>query len=208
MANDTANALQTEQNIVTGTGVQSTSMGQPVTRWGDYAGMSVDPTNDCRFWFTTQWMASNGGFKWSTRVSSFDGPTCAVCSPAPAAVPLTSAVATAANQVTLNWSSVGAAYSYNIYRSARGATMPYTKITTTAVGATSYVDNAVVGGATYGYMLSAVDTSKTTGNCEGARGAASTVATFGDCTVPPTFSGVGSVTPVVGGNSCAVRVTW
>ncbi|MCB2220908.1 MAG: T9SS type A sorting domain-containing protein [Bacteroidetes bacterium] len=40
-----------------------------INRWGDYACMSVDPTNDSVFWFTTEYMKSSG---WGTFITSFD----------------------------------------------------------------------------------------------------------------------------------------
>jgi PKD repeat protein len=40
-----------------------------VNRWGDYAKMSVDPTNNQSFWFTTEY--SNGGWDWATQIASF-----------------------------------------------------------------------------------------------------------------------------------------
>ncbi|MCB2208182.1 MAG: PKD domain-containing protein [Bacteroidetes bacterium] len=40
-----------------------------VNRWGDYAMMSIDPSDDKTFWYTTQY--SNGGWNWRTRIASF-----------------------------------------------------------------------------------------------------------------------------------------
>lgn len=40
-----------------------------VGRWGDYAMMSIDPSDDKTFWYTTQY--SNGGWNWRTRIASF-----------------------------------------------------------------------------------------------------------------------------------------
>lgn len=40
-----------------------------INRWGDYAKMSVDPTNNQSFWFTTEY--SNGGWNWATQIASF-----------------------------------------------------------------------------------------------------------------------------------------
>jgi PKD repeat protein len=40
-----------------------------VGRWGDYSMMSVDPSDDATFWFTSEY--SNGGWNWRTRVASF-----------------------------------------------------------------------------------------------------------------------------------------
>jgi len=40
-----------------------------VSRWGDYSCMTVDPTDDETFWFTTEY--SNGGWSWKTQIASF-----------------------------------------------------------------------------------------------------------------------------------------
>jgi len=51
-----------ETSIVAGTGA---SDGE---RWGDYASLSVDPSDDCTFWFTGEYQTANG---WATRIASF-----------------------------------------------------------------------------------------------------------------------------------------
>jgi hypothetical protein len=38
--------------------------------------MQVDPTDDCTFWYTQQYIAANGTFNWNTRVASFRFPNC------------------------------------------------------------------------------------------------------------------------------------
>jgi PKD repeat protein len=40
-----------------------------VNRWGDYSMMSVDPSDDATFWYTTEY--SNGGWNWATKITSF-----------------------------------------------------------------------------------------------------------------------------------------
>lgn len=42
-----------------------------LTRWGDYSDLSIDPTDDCTIWFTTEYQKSNGAFNWHTRIGSF-----------------------------------------------------------------------------------------------------------------------------------------
>ncbi len=63
--------LQTEKIIQPGNGSQTT-----FSRWGDYSSLSVDPVDDCTFWFTTEYLKSTDKHKWSTRVVSFKFPTC------------------------------------------------------------------------------------------------------------------------------------
>ena len=44
-------------------------------RWGDYSNMTVDPVDDCTFWFTTEVYVTSGS--WDTQIASFKFPTCA-----------------------------------------------------------------------------------------------------------------------------------
>ena len=66
--------MQTESDLLTGVthGSQTTTL----SRWGDYSAMTVDPTDDCTFWFTTEYLKANGTFNWSTRIASFKFASC------------------------------------------------------------------------------------------------------------------------------------
>ncbi|HZB94591.1 MAG TPA: hypothetical protein VE268_01405, partial [Herpetosiphonaceae bacterium] len=71
LAGDPLNTMtQGETPMFAGSGYQS-----GVNRWGDYAAMSVDPSDDCTFWFTTEYNNS-GGWGWGTRIGSFKLPGC------------------------------------------------------------------------------------------------------------------------------------
>ena len=68
-ASDPRNQMGAEQAGVSGSGSQLTP-----ERWGDYASMSIDPTDDCTFWFsnsrTSRRPASSTGAPRSSRSSS------------------------------------------------------------------------------------------------------------------------------------------
>jgi len=38
--------------------------------------MSVDPVDDCTFFYTSEYLKANGTFNWSTRIASFKLPNC------------------------------------------------------------------------------------------------------------------------------------
>ena len=38
--------------------------------------MSVDPADDCTFWYANEYLPANGSFNWKTRVGSFKFPSC------------------------------------------------------------------------------------------------------------------------------------
>ncbi|HTL24430.1 MAG TPA: hypothetical protein VL281_10410 [Mycobacteriales bacterium] len=73
-AADPQGELGQETHVVDGLGEQLTA--SDVARWGDYSAMSVDPVDDCTFWYTTQYMATFGVFDWSTKVVAFRLPGC------------------------------------------------------------------------------------------------------------------------------------
>jgi hypothetical protein len=46
-------------------------------RWGDYSSLSVDPADDCTFWFTGEYYPSgSSAYNWRTRIVSFRFPAC------------------------------------------------------------------------------------------------------------------------------------
>jgi hypothetical protein len=75
-AGDPLGTLQAEQIIITGGGSQT-----GLSRWGDYAAMRIDPSDDCTFWFTSEYIPGNGSFNWHTRVASFKFNSCGVSTP-------------------------------------------------------------------------------------------------------------------------------
>src|SRR5205814_5603235 len=58
-----------------GSGVQLNSA-QAGNRWGDYSAMTVDPVNQCTFYYTNEYLPTNGGFNWATRIASYRFPSC------------------------------------------------------------------------------------------------------------------------------------
>jgi hypothetical protein len=64
---DPLNNLRTESTIQTGGGSQTGGL----NRWGDYSSMAIDPVDDCTFWYTNQYLKSDGSFNWSTRIATF-----------------------------------------------------------------------------------------------------------------------------------------
>jgi hypothetical protein len=71
-ATDPLNTLQAESVVFDGAGSQTGGL----SRWGDYSSISVDPVDDCTFWYTTEYIPGNGSFNWHTRIVSFKFPSC------------------------------------------------------------------------------------------------------------------------------------
>jgi hypothetical protein len=65
-----------EGTIINGTGVQTTTN----SRWGDYTDMTVDPVDDCTFWYVNEYYTLAGqqssAAGWQTRIASFKLPGC------------------------------------------------------------------------------------------------------------------------------------
>jgi len=66
-AADAPGILANEVIFKQGAGSQLTGL----SRWGDYSAMTVDPVDDCTFFFTSEYQKANGTFNWSTQFTSF-----------------------------------------------------------------------------------------------------------------------------------------
>jgi hypothetical protein len=71
LQSDSLGTMEAETSIIEGTGAQVGS-----NRWGDYSAMTVDPVDDCTFWYTSEYVPSNGDYNWHTRIASFSFPSC------------------------------------------------------------------------------------------------------------------------------------
>jgi len=61
--------------IINGSGVQTNTN----SRWGDYTDMTVDPTDDCTFWYVNEYYQTTQpppDRNWQTRIASFKLPGC------------------------------------------------------------------------------------------------------------------------------------
>jgi hypothetical protein len=58
--------------LASGSGVQFNSY----KRWGDYSSMTVDPKDDCTFWYTQEYYIATGSFNWATHVGAFKFDNC------------------------------------------------------------------------------------------------------------------------------------
>src|SRR6266566_857814 len=72
LASDPLGSLQAESMIVSGAGSQNGG----ISRWGDYSALTIDPIDDCTFWYTNEYLQMTGNFNWSTRIASFKFPDC------------------------------------------------------------------------------------------------------------------------------------
>ena len=81
LATDALNTMpQGETSLIVGGGSQT---GSNLSRWGDYSSMTVDPSDGCTFWYTSEYIPANGAFNWKTRIGSFKFASCGGSTPTP-----------------------------------------------------------------------------------------------------------------------------
>jgi len=103
--------IQQEAILIAGGGSQTSTTGY----WGYHSAISVDPTDECTFWYAGEYMASTSLMDWQTRIGSFKFADCCK-NPGEYDVPgLT--VSKSGNDVVLRWDDTGAT-TYEVYRAA------------------------------------------------------------------------------------------
>jgi len=91
LATDPLNTLSGERHLFDGTGSQidrpcdpdkdpECEPEPPTYRWGDYSDMTVDPEDDCTFYYTNEYYEKTSEFYWKTRIGYFKF---AQCTPPP-----------------------------------------------------------------------------------------------------------------------------
>src|SRR5205823_65825 len=72
LATDPPNTLaQGEAHLFDGTGSQTGG-----GAWGRHSQMTIDPVDDCTFWYTNEYYAAMSTFNWRTRIGSFKFTQC------------------------------------------------------------------------------------------------------------------------------------
>ena len=103
---------QSETQLVAGQGSQTNNCaGAPCDRWGDYSAMSVDPADDCTFWYTNEYYSSlaNGmSGNWQTRLGAFKFPGCISLPPTTTALTSSANPSVVGLSVTLTATVTGA----------------------------------------------------------------------------------------------------
>lgn len=73
LAGDPGSTLaQGEATLQAGVGSQTSTS----SRWGDYSALSVDPADECTFWYTNEYYPATSSALWATRVGSFKFASC------------------------------------------------------------------------------------------------------------------------------------
>jgi hypothetical protein len=72
LSTDALGTMESETVAFSGSGSELTGN----YRWDDYTSLSVDPIDDCTFWYTNEYYPSSGSTNWNTRILSFKFSTC------------------------------------------------------------------------------------------------------------------------------------
>jgi hypothetical protein len=174
-------------------------------RWGDYAGMAVDPADDCTFWFTTEYGGSG-----NTKVAAFKFDACGCLAvPAP---PVASASAPQGNRIDVNWddSATATITQYFVHRSTVSGG-PYTQIAAVADSSPgagygpgyTYHDDTVSGGTRYFYLVKSTDGVA----CTSLGSSEATALATGQCRLAPSFAGLAAIANPAGG-TCTLNLSW
>jgi len=141
LATDTPGTLaQTEAVVAAGAGVETAQL------WSDYSAMSVDPADDCTFWYTNQLYNTTGTFTWDTRIASVRFPNCAANDFLPSVTPGSQSIFPLSD----------AAYAVNTALTAGGAETIVLNVQDVPNGVTaSFVPSTITAGSSATLTLSA-----------------------------------------------------
>ena len=97
LAADPLNTLAQGEAILSAGGGHQTSL---AGRWGDYTSTSIDPSNNCTIWHTSEYYSTSSTSSWKTRIGNFSLPGCS--QPAIPTVPVSLPSVIATNGATVN----------------------------------------------------------------------------------------------------------
>ena len=76
VTNDPLGQMEGENDVLSAASVANRSL-TTTLHWGDYSTLAVDPTDDCTFWYATEYIPLRSTTTyWSTRIASFSFPSC------------------------------------------------------------------------------------------------------------------------------------
>jgi hypothetical protein len=174
---------QGEATMFAGTGAETDFSG----RWGDYSSMSVDPSDDCTFWYANEYFPTTSDRGWHTRIGHFEFPSCGTPPPVPTISSFSPPSGPVGTSVTITGTDLSG---------ASGVTFHGTSATTFSVDSATQVTATVPAGATTGPI--AVTTpggTATSGSDFTVTVPAPTVSSF-----TPSSGAVGTVVTVNGTN--------
>ncbi len=187
------------------------------SRWGDYSSMSVDPFDDCTFWYVAQYIPTSTSL-WGTKIASAAFPAGSgagqclptTCTSRPVSAPtIGTATVPGDNQITVSWTGIApqpGGYAIERADGVCGSEGLYRPLGATSGAANSFTDTTVSGGLDYSYrVIAATDAA---GKCQApiVSGCVSATAT-GTCSLKPSFAGAAHAVSSQQ-SFCGVLVDW
>ncbi|HJX91909.1 MAG TPA: fibronectin type III domain-containing protein [Pyrinomonadaceae bacterium] len=166
LATDPPSTLgQGEATLFAGTGSQTGTS----NRWGDYSALTVDPVDDCTFWYTTEYYPTTSQFNWRTRIGSFRFGTCG-SSPTPTPTPPPNAPsnltanAAGGTSVNLSWTdNSGDESGFKIERCTGSGCTDFAEIAQVGPNTTTYPDTGLTRKTNYRYRVRAFNANGNSG---------------------------------------------
>ncbi len=170
LAGDPLSVLsQGEATLFAGTGSQTGTS----SRWGDYSDLTVDPVDDCTFWYTNEYYPSTSSFNWRTRIGSFKFAGCGgsptptpTPSPTPTPTPTPSpgpnapsnltATAVSSSEIDLTWADNSSDEAgFSVERCQNNNCSNFVEITQVGANTTSFADTGLGRNTIYRYRVRA-----------------------------------------------------
>jgi List-Bact-rpt repeat protein len=193
---------QGESIVETGATNAPDDYGTGRARWGDYSSMTVDPTDDCTFWYANEVQSTSGFGGWDTYVQSFKFPNCAHNDFTIAPPGGVTAVQGQGNDTTVSTTlSAGSAESAQLtaFDLPPGATASFNPTSVTAGGSSTLTLTA---GASTPLGTYTVEVAGTAPSAVHATTVSFTVAAGHKLTVAKSGTGAGTVTSNPAGVNC------
>ena len=174
LASDPVNTLpQAEVHLFDGTGSQTGTN----SRWGDYSDMTIDPVDDCTFWYTQEYYATTTSFAWRTRIGSFKFPGCGgsptptptptptpsptptpTPTPVPGAPTNLTATAISSSQINLAWTDNATNETgFKIERCQNAGCSNFAEIATVGANVTTFSNTGLTASTSYSYRVRATN---------------------------------------------------
>lgn len=168
LAGDPINTLpQAEVTLFAGTGSQTGTS----SRWGDYSDMTIDPVDDCTFWYTQEYYATTTSFAWRTRIGSFKFPGCGgsptptptptpppTPTPTPVAPSGLTATAVSSSQINLAWTdNANNETGFKIESCQGGGCSNFAEIATVGANVTTFNNTGLAASTSYSYRVRATN---------------------------------------------------
>jgi hypothetical protein len=153
---DPVGTMQAENSIFEGAGSQTGGL----SRWGDYSVLRIDPSDDCTFWYTNEYIPADGSFNWKTRVGSFRFVGCGAPPIPPLAPSGLTAAAINSHRIDLAWTdNSDNETSFKIERCTGAGCgldpLNFAPLASVGSNVTTYSDTTVVPSTTYDYQVKA-----------------------------------------------------